>query len=94
MTSYWPTSAVAQRLTPQQQDEVACAQLSLYTMAACHLVTSKIPSHTSLAFVRSEGVAMRRVYLSYPSFEQWAALERSGFVEMWDEFGFVMDALH
>jgi len=37
---------------------------------------------------------MRRVFLSYPSFEQWMSLERGGFVEMWDDFGFVMDALH
>jgi hypothetical protein len=37
---------------------------------------------------------MRCVYLSYPDYGQWTALERGGFVEMWDDFGFVMDALH
>jgi hypothetical protein len=96
MTSYWPTAVVVQRLAPTQQVELTNAQrgLCLQTMAACHLVTSKIPACTSPAFVRSEGVGMRRVYLSYPSFEQWVSLERGGFVEMWDEFGFVMDALH
>ena len=96
MTSYWPTFAVMQRLAPTQQAELTNAQqgLCMNTMAACHLVTSKIPACTSLAFVRSENVGMRRVYLNYPSFEQWIALERGGFVEMWDDFGFVMDALH
>jgi hypothetical protein len=44
--------------------------------------------------MESFGVGVRRVNLSYPSFEQWVALERGGFVEVWDEFGFVMDALH
>ncbi len=96
MTSYWPTAAVAERLTPQQQAEIADAQrgVSLYTIAACHAITSKIPACTSLAVVQAQGVGMRRVYLSYPSFEQWAALERGGFMEIWDDFGFVMDALH
>lgn len=96
MTAYWPASAVAQRLTPIQQAELANAQrgLCINTMAACHLVTSRLPACTSLAFVCSEGVGMRRVYLNYPSFEQWIALERGGFVEVWDDFGFVMDALH
>ncbi len=99
MTAYWPTHMVLRygNLRPEQKAEVtnACAQLiSLYTMAACHAATSKIPACTSLAFIHSEGAGMRRVYLSYPSFEQWTALERGGFVEMWDNFGFVMDALH
>jgi hypothetical protein len=67
---------------------------SLQTIAACHALTSKIPACTSLALICSEGAGMRRVYLNYPDFEQWTALERGGFVEMWDEFGFVMDALH
>jgi hypothetical protein len=93
MTSYWPASEVAQHV---KSTELLNPQLgiSIWTMAACHAATSKIPACTSLAFMCSEGAGMRRVYLSYPSFEQWAALERGGFVEMWDNFGFVMDALH
>jgi hypothetical protein len=97
MTSYWPTAAVTQHLNGYQRVEIANAQLhpvSLLTMGACHAATSKIPACTSLAFIQAEGAGMRRVYLSYPSFEQWAALERGGFVEIWDDFGFVMDALH
>jgi hypothetical protein len=96
MTSYWPTSAITQHLAPTQQAEIADARrgICIHTIAACHAVTSKIPACGSLAFVCSEGVGMRRVYLNYPSFEQWTALERGGFVEMWDDFGFVMDALH
>jgi hypothetical protein len=96
MTSYWPTAVVVQRLAPTQQAEISNAQrgLCLQTMTACHAATSKIPACTSLAFMQSQGAGMRRVFLSYPSFEQWIALERGGFVEMWDDFGFVMDALH
>jgi hypothetical protein len=96
MTSYWPASAVMPYLKPQQKAELMNAQLgmSMFTMSACHAAASKIPACTSLAIVQTQGVGMRRVYLSYPSFEQWAALERGGFVEIWDNFDFVMDALH
>jgi len=97
MTAYWPTAAVVQYLNGYQRVEIANAQLhpvSLLTMRACHAVTSKVPACTSLAVVRSEGAGMRRVYLSCPSFDQWMALERGGFMEIWDDFGFVMDALH
>ena len=68
--------------------------MSWQTMQACHAVTSTIPACTSLAVIRSEGAGLRRVYLSYPDYKQWIALVRGGFVEMWDGFGFVMDALH
>jgi hypothetical protein len=68
--------------------------ISASTMDACYRATSKLPADKSIAIMESFGVGVRRVYLSYPSFEQWAALERGGFVEVWDEFGFVMDALH
>ena len=68
--------------------------IPMLTMRACHNVTSKVAADTTLALVCSEGADVRRVYLQYPSFEQWVALERSGFVELWDEFGFIMDALH
>jgi hypothetical protein len=96
MTAYWPTSAVAQRLEPGQRAELASPQLgmSMFTMAACHLVTSKIPACTALVVICSKGAGVRRVYLNHPDYEQWVALERGGFVEMWDDFGFVMDALH
>jgi hypothetical protein len=97
VTSYWPTSAVMQYLDGYRRVEIANAQLhpiTMLTMRACHTATSKIPACTSLAIVCSKGAGIRRVYLSHPNFEQWTALERGGFVEMWDDFGFVMDALH
>ena len=95
MTAYWPTSAVMYRLELRYKAEIMNRDvMSRETMNACHAVTSKIPACTSLAVIRSEGAGLRRVYLSYPSFDQWIALERGGFVEMWDDFGFVMDALH
>lgn len=94
MTAYWPTSSIVPALTPEQRNELAIARVSRPTMIACHNATSRVPACTSLAIVQSEGVGVRRVYLQYPSFEQWIALERGGFIEVWDDFGFVMDALH
>lgn len=94
MTAYWPTSAVMHRLEPRQKVEIMNFGASWQTMRACHAVTNKIPACTSLAIVASKGAEPRRVYLSYPDYDQWMALERGGFVEMWDDFGFVMDALH
>lgn len=83
-------------LSEDQKAEVMNARLGISepTMVACHRATSKIPPDMSLAVVSSQGAGMRRVYLHYPDFAQWIALERGGFVEIWDEFGFVMDALH
>ena len=96
MTAYWPTSAVTAHLTPAQKAEIMRAQVGISwpTMRACYKATSHIAADLSLTIIDSEGVGMRRVYLQVPSFEQWMALERSGFIEMWDEFGFIMDALH
>jgi hypothetical protein len=97
MTFYWPASVVAQCLQPAQRSELACPQrgISQPTMIACHRATSKIPACTSMAVIYSEGVTgSRRVYLDFPSCEQWIALERGGFMEIRDDFGFVMDALH
>jgi hypothetical protein len=92
MTAYWPTSVVTAKLTPEQKAEVARAHVGISwpTMRACHQVTSKLPADTSLVII--DGA--RRVYLQVPSFEQWATLERGGFIQVWDEFGFIMDALH
>lgn len=96
MTAYWPTAAVVQHLDGYQRIELVNANLGMSQLAmiAYHNATSKIPACTSLAIIASKGAGLRRVYLSYPSFDQWIALERGGFVEMWDHFGFVMDALH
>lgn len=95
MTSYWPTSAVMYRLESQYKAEIMTQDImSRQTMTACHAATSKIPACTSLAVICSEGAGMRRVYLSHPDYNQWMALERGGFMEMWDDFGFVMDTLH
>lgn len=83
-------------LNPAHQACVAEAHRGIpqSTMWACHRATSNVVPDTTLAFIFSEGVAARRVYLQHPNFEQWFALERGGFVEIWDDFGFVMDVLH
>ena len=98
MTAYWPTCTMLRygELSQHQKLEVMNSYLGISerTMAACYRATSKIPADRSLAVVSSQGAGMRRVYLHYPDFAQWTALERGGFVEIWDEFGFVMDALH
>jgi hypothetical protein len=94
MTAYWNMTPVYNLLRPEQQAEVLNLRISPLTMHACHGATSRIPACTSMALVYTVGIGSRRVYLQYPSFEQWVALERGGFVEIWDDFGFVMDALH
>jgi len=96
MTAYWPTTAVMQALTQEQRTEIINSRLGIpvRTMHECYRVTSTIPADVTLALVCSKNAGVRRVYLQYPSYEQWIALERGGFVEVWDEFGFIMDALH
>ena len=97
MTAYWPTSAVARHLTPAQNAELARAAqfgIPLQTMRAAHRVTTNLVAETALAVICSEGVGVRRVYTQFPSFEHWIALERGGFIEVWDDFGFMIDALH
>jgi hypothetical protein len=96
MTAYWPTSAVARHLTPPEQAELADPRRGITrpTMAACHRATSTIPADTTLTLMYTEGIGSRRIYLQFPSFEQWMALERGGFVEVSDDFGFILDALH
>lgn len=96
MTAYWPTLAVMQRLDAAQRRELinARAGISWPTMQACHKVTEKLTPCTSMVVIQSEGAGMRRAYLEHPSYEQWVELERGGFIEMWDDFGYVMDVLH
>lgn len=97
MTSYWPASKVMQHLKPEQQFQVMNAVrlgIPRNTMEACHYATSKIPADTTLALIHSEGIGSRHVYLRYPTYEQWMALERDGFVEVWDDFGYVINGLH
>jgi hypothetical protein len=97
MTAYWPTSVVMRYLTAPQKAELINPTkrgISWTTMQACHRATSKLPADTALTAIYSEGIGTRRVYLQFPSYEQWMALERGGFMEVWDDFGFIMDALH
>lgn len=96
MTAYWPTAAVMQCLEPEQRWHLINARAGIPwpTMIACHKAAEKIPACTSMVVIQSEGTGMRRAYLQHPSYEQWMALERGGFIEMWDDFGYVMDVLH
>lgn len=91
---YWPTSAIMQGLRPEQRCELMSLHISENTMVACHDLACNLPACTSLAVICSEGAPMRRVYLERPTAENWLALERGGFMIAFNNFGFVMDALH
>lgn len=84
---------------PEQRHELMSlsatyAMMSESTLVACHNAACKLPASTSLVLVCSENVPMRRVYLKRPTREEWFSLERGGFVTAFDNFGFIMDALH
>lgn len=64
------------------------------TLYEVYQIMKTQPACTSLVMVRSEGCAIRRVYLEHPTQENWLALERTGFTLTDDHFGFIMDALH
>lgn len=99
---YWPLSVIVNSplMAPAYAMELfkVCAtqHLSQGAFLACSDVTARTkPVETCMAIVESVNAPMRRVYTEYPDFEEWMALERSGFVL--DEsgfFGFVIDALH
>lgn len=98
MTKYWPTSIMlrSQELRPEQKLELKNHELGMSesTLVACHNLACRLPACTSMAVICSENAPMRRVYLRHPSDADWLALERSGFVMAFNNFGFVMDALH
>lgn len=91
---YWPASAIMRDLQPRQRRELMSLCISENTMIACHELACRLPAWTSITIICSEDGTMRRVYLERPTVENWIALERGGFVETFDGFGFVMDALH
>lgn len=92
---YWPTMTILQGLLrPEQRCELMSLQISENTMGACYNLACKLPACKSLVVICSEGAEMRRVYLERPTAENWIALERGGFMTAFDNFGFIMDALH
>lgn len=101
MTRYWPLSVIAHSplLHHVHTWELMCAyhakSLTESAMHASHQVAAETASFdTSLVVIHSEDAPMRRVYLAYPSFDDWARLERGGFIATADTFGLVIDALH
>lgn len=98
---YWPLTPImrSSELKLEYKHQIAGlgkpgAQMSYEAMASCRDIAYKMPPCTSLVVVCSEGAPMRRVYLKRPPREEWNALERGGFVDAFNNFGFVMDALH
>lgn len=100
--NYWPLSAMlwSAELSPAQKNELltigtAHAIMSESTLTACYNLACKTPSYGGhLTVVSSEGVPLRRVYFERPTRIEWEALERGGFCTAFNNFGFVMDALH
>lgn len=69
--------------------------LSYGAMLACNDVAERTKAReTPLAIVYSVDVPMGRVYLEYPAFEDWFALERGCFVSEGDMFVFTVAGLH
>lgn len=96
---YWPVNAfLNHRRTPMgcrlELLNVAGLRLSEESLVACHQLSMTIPACTSLALICSEGAPTRRVYLKHPTMENWLQIERGGFIDTGEGFGFLMDALH
>lgn len=99
---YWPLSVIAQShlLHPIHAHELANFDRKMpshETYHACCVVKDQCwPLDTpNLVFIESIGAPLRRMYSGYPSFSEWAGLERVGVVE--GDNGVVcvmMDALH
>lgn len=101
MMYYWPLAPMLRspELQPEHKADLmtlgtAHATMSESTLTACHRLACKLPACKSLVIMSSEGAPMRRVYLKHPTNEEWDALERGGFVTAFNNFGFIMDALH
>lgn len=99
--NYWALTPVMRsfELKPEHRFELGTlgtrnAQISEGALTAAYEITRKLPACTSLVIVCSEGAPMRRAYLKRPTCEDFSALERGGFVTAFNNFGFVMDALH
>lgn len=99
--NYWPLMPLMRspELKTEYKHQIASlgkpgAQMSFEALQACRDLACKTPGCTSLVLICSEGAPMRRVYLKYPTREEWGALERGGFVTAFNNFGFMMDALH
>lgn len=96
---YWPASFMLSSpfLRGDQKLEISNPRLTGFsheTMVACKTICNQIPACTSLALMYTEGVGRRRVFLQMPTQRDWLTLERTGFVALADDFGFVEDALH
>jgi hypothetical protein len=99
---YWSLSKIADSklLHPDIAAEVRSLSQAKYisteAISACGAVAVRlVAAETPLMIVETVGAPYRRVYTSYPEFDDWLALERGGFVQTDSgHFGFVFDALH
>lgn len=98
---YWPLSEICMSplMHHVHQWELMCAyvepRMSQGTMIACNQVTAQTPAReTPMVIIESVNAPNRRVYTSYPEFEDWLRLERAGFVAADGMLYFVIDGLH
>jgi len=97
---YWPTTLIAKdpELHHTQVWELMCAervQMSESTlMMAARIVDRTKACLSPMMLIYSDGGPVRRIYLKHPSPEDFAALERGGFVASQQSFGYICDVLH
>jgi len=99
---YWPFAQLAPLLPPEINFEIRCWQhtgkLASYVVGACARACQQVePPHSpNMVIIESNGAPWRRVYVDYPTFDEWMALERGGVIEdtnatsLWP----MIDALH
>lgn len=98
---YWPIAPMmdSPNLQDWQKSELTFlksgrGRTSESTLQVCHTLALNTIACTSMLLIRSQDAPFRRVYVKHPTRENWLALERGGFVDTHDGFGFIMDALH
>lgn len=101
--NYWSLSTIATSPACQHPgflrelaDVYATGYLSPAAFETCgYVARHTVPIRAPLVFVESVGCAARQVYLGYPDWRQWSALERGGVFEAGDGMLYVViDALH
>lgn len=101
MIRYWPLSEVTNSplLHHTQTWELMClyhtGRLSYDVTQAVNSVLGRItPSETPIVIIESVGGLMHRMYTERPAPEDFARLERGGFVATKDACYLVIDPLH
>ena len=101
---YWPLSQIVPYVSPLLAPELRDVQvrhidnrISYEAVAECghiamHLPATEMPR---LSVIETTDALPRRFFTGFPSFEEWAALERTGIVaDKGGVFYLLLDALH